>query len=111
MLHYFWKVYNACWKTPLRILYFGGPALAGYGFWANRAAHDICADLTTVSAEHWMKHNGTCAELLEAHFGAFHIGVTSAVYFGCILAAIVLGMSHIIIVRPVVRSIQSLKRA
>lgn len=93
-------VYELVWRRPLHVLYFGGPALMGYGFWANRAPTDICAELTGVTAPHWQQHPATCDALLMDHFDAFNVGVSSAAYFGLGAMFIVFGAIHMCCIRP-----------
>ena len=62
------------WLDPLAKLYFGGPRLNGYGFWAGADAHDICAALTSVPSYHWHTHHAACAELMWRQYSAFRVG-------------------------------------
>ena len=78
-------VYDVLWETPLRILYFKGPLLGGYGFWGNKPASFICSELTTVEAHHWDTHLDVCEKIIEEHFHAFHVGASASLYFSVVL--------------------------
>lgn len=72
--------YLAFALTPLRLLYFDGPAWSGWGFWEGRAPDDVCAELTHVDGSHWRgteQGRMACTDLLERKFAAFVVGVAA----------------------------------
>lgn len=78
--------------TPLRTLFFHGPALSGYGFLNGVAAADACAALTGISAVAWAGSDARrdeCAALLERRFDSFAQSLLALVYLlllGCTAA-------------------------
>lgn len=67
--------------TPLRELYFHGPWINGWGFWAGKDVEEICAYLNpTTSQMHWIRNIDDCNELVQRHFNTFLIGVKFVVY-------------------------------
>ena len=93
-------LYNFLWGNKLRNLYFGGPSLHNYGFWANKNPSDICAELTSVPADHWTENVVQCNSTLENHFRAFETGVNMVIYvsFGVVLVG--MSLCHCMFVRP-----------
>lgn len=72
-----WKhvVYFA--TLPLRVLYFHGPRLGGYGFQEGVRMEDACEHFTSVRSEFWAGTTGAsdeCNEILERKFNAFVVG-------------------------------------
>ena len=67
--------------SPLRILYFHGPRIWGWGGWEGINFEDICAQLTLVPASVWKDQTKNCAELLERKFSTFLVSVFGAAYF------------------------------
>lgn len=62
-------------QSPLRTVYRYGPWLHGYGFWNGKRDADICAQLSGVSAAHWLHEAPTvCAQLVEDQTVAFIVG-------------------------------------
>lgn len=62
---------------PLRILYFHGPSLGGYGFLQGDNKETICYRMTNVRSEFWSSSSTTmdeCEILIEKKFYAFFIG-------------------------------------
>lgn len=74
------RVYSWLLIAPLKKLYFGGPQLFGYGFWAGREPSDACAELTNVGAEFWSQHPDRCEDLLNKQFTAFLIAIETLAY-------------------------------
>jgi len=79
---------------PLRVLYFHGPNLWGYGFWQGVAPADACATLTGTGADMWtmtLETAAACEDLLERHFLSFCVSVGAilvawTIWAGCSLA-------------------------
>jgi hypothetical protein len=67
--------------SPLRILYFRGPRIWGWGGWEGISFEDICAQLTLVPASVWKDQITNCTELLERKFSTFLVSVFGAAYF------------------------------
>ena len=62
---------HACFRMPLRMLYFDGPELGGYGFWGGRPPEDVCAEMSGLSSRAALLNPDGCTELLERRFAAF----------------------------------------
>jgi hypothetical protein len=79
-----WSVLEVCGNlvlgTPLKTLYFEGPALSGYGFWAGASSSDICSQITGVAANLWDSQPEACGDLLHKKFRAFSMGVYALLY-------------------------------
>jgi len=65
---------------PLRLLFFQGPRVWGWGGWEGIQYEDICAQMTQVPAHVWREQMFTCAELLERKFTTFLVTVGAATY-------------------------------
>lgn len=93
-------IYSHLWGSWLHALYFKGPSLHTYGFWAGKEPEDICAEMTSVPAEHWHTEPIVCQNVLDKHFRAFEIGVNMLIYVSVGLGAVFMVMCNCIIVRP-----------
>lgn len=66
---------------PLKELYFYGPWINGWGFWAGKENVEICAYLNpTTSQMHWIRNIDECNILVEKHFSTFLVGVKFCMY-------------------------------
>lgn len=106
----------ALFVTPLRGLYFNGPALGGYGFWGGADPADMCAQLTGVPASTWSvgPMSGQCDALLERHFRAFAWAVCFSVYAWGAYSVASLVWFRYAVVRPMadeLRSVLAVMRA
>ena len=72
-------VYNLC-VFPLRVLFFRGPRLWGYGFGGGSSPENMCQSFTNVRSEFWSSSDTTqteCFEILEKRFDAFVVGAVA----------------------------------
>lgn len=98
-------IYHALLITPLHALYFHGPLLHGYGFWAGTAAEDMCAALMPgTSALFWISHVDECAAVLDRRFHAFLTAILVAGYIGLLYKLITAGCFYLLVVRPLLLS-------
>lgn len=70
---------------PLRVLYFHGPRLGGYGFQEGVSLEHACEKVTSVRSDFWGGSEGAfseCADILERKFNAFVVG-SCALAIGC----------------------------
>lgn len=70
---------------PLRVLYFHGPRLGGYGFQEGVSNEHACEQFTSVRSEFWAGSrdaSGECSEILERKFNAFVVGLCALVIGG-----------------------------
>lgn len=77
------SLWNIFLKYPVAILYFYGPSCLGG--WKGLDAGEVCAHLTGVKADFWLKHPDTCNDLLQRHFDSFYFTVCVVSYFIFIL--------------------------
>jgi len=75
----FW-LYNRLLLWPLATLYFNGPSFYQWGFWGGAEAADICAQLTSASADFWQRNPDACTEIIYKRLQAFVIGVQALLY-------------------------------
>lgn len=59
---------------PVHYLYFEGPSIRGYGFWAGRTYEDICHELSgfRVKSEFWVSSDEAMAECSKMTSQAFN---------------------------------------
>lgn len=93
---------------PLRVLYFHGPGLGGYGFQEGVEAGDACEQMTSVRSEFWSASDGAreeCLGILERKFNAFLVGG-----FAVFVVGLVYHYVHVISTRRVIYpAIQSVR--
>ena len=70
-----------CIGLPLKILYFNGPSIYGFGFWEGRSGEDICSQLTNVDSAFWKENPSVCVDILDKKFGSFALSLGILVYF------------------------------
>ena len=80
-LRSFKSIPDLLFVSPLRILYFHGPRVWGWGGWEGINTEDICAQLTLVPASVWKEQMANCGALLERKFSTFVVSVFGAAYF------------------------------
>ena len=100
------NIYDILWGDRLQNLYFSGPSIYNYGFWANKNRCDICAELTSVPAIHWEENFAQCNLTLDNHFRAFETGVNMVLYLTFGITFISLSLCHCMIIRPLTRVIR-----
>ena len=101
---------NVAFVWPLRALYFRGPAILQWGFWQGTAPHDICAQLTSISASSWVAdqaHKKECLSLLDKKFDTFLVGTSVAVYSWTLFSAISHIWMRLFVVGPVIHAIRA----
>lgn len=62
---------------PLRVLYFHGPRLGGYGFHEGIGMEHACEQATSVRSEFWIGSSDAyteCEGILQRKFNAFVVG-------------------------------------
>lgn len=94
---------------PLRILYFHGPGLMGYGFLEGRNKESICYEMTGVKSEFWstsFQAMEECEILIEKKFYAFVIGLSTILTLGIILSNLYLISIRYYISRPLTAIIE-----
>ena len=72
-------IYN-CLVFPLRILFFKGPKIWGYGFAGGDSQESMCQSFTGVRSEFWAvsaEARSECFEILENKFSGFVIGAVA----------------------------------
>lgn len=71
--------YRWFFVEPLRRLYFRGPYLMGYGFWAGKSDQEICTRAHDVMQEVWDRQD-LCQKAVEAKFESFLVGCEVLLY-------------------------------
>jgi hypothetical protein len=100
------------YMNPLRLLYFYGPSLSGWGFWEGTGASDACSAITTVPASFWADGDANtqaCDAVLERKFAAFVIG---SVGVGAVICCVLLCfgiISYCTTTRPLMRALREAK--
>ena len=97
---------------PLRVLYFHGPRLGGYGFQEGVRIEHACEQVTSVRSEFWVGSNdaiGECADILERKFIAFMVGGCALLVIGGIFQYVhILSTRHAI--SPTVNKLDDMLR-
>jgi hypothetical protein len=75
-----YTIYGKVVLTPLARLYIWGPSWGTLGFWGGKPMHDICAQLTSLSSDFWLKHPEQCVEVVSKTFYSLIILVETVVY-------------------------------
>lgn len=78
--HVVYMTYNKIVLTPLARLYLWGPHLNGWGFWAGKALHDICAQMTHMPSDFWIHHPDECMQVISKSFYSNIILIETCVY-------------------------------
>lgn len=100
------QVHHMLVDAPLQQLYFKGPLLAGYGFWAGAAKEDMCAMLSPgTSAFFWSQNSAQCEALLQQRFDAFSIAIKFGLYLLAMYRLIHWIFFQLFVLRPVLRRI------
>ncbi len=98
------EVYHVMVYSPLHVLYFNGPSLHGYGFWAGLAPADCCAaTLPGTSAVFWADHLQQCEVILDQRFVAFLTAVQFITYVAYLYRLLSLLMYRVLILSPLMR--------
>jgi len=69
---------------PLRVLYFHGPRLGGYGFHEGVGIEHACEQATSVRSEFWTGSSDAyreCEGILQRKFNAFVVGLCALPIF------------------------------
>lgn len=97
-------VHHLLIDAPLRQLYFRGPLLAGFGFWAGAAKEDMCAMLSPgTSAFFWGHNSAQCEALLQQRFDAFSIAIKFVLYLLAMYRLLHWVCFQLFVMRPVLR--------
>ena len=88
---------------PLRVLFFRGPTLWGYGFGGGSSPENMCQSLTNVRSEFWGSSETTqaeCLEILERRFHAFVVGAVALSAFAVAIQAVYLSVNRYFLLKP-----------
>ena len=92
--------------SPLRTLYFQGPLMAGYGFWAGAAKEDMCASLSPgTSAFFWSSNMTQCEALLQQRYTAFCVAIKFMLYLWALYRLVHWATFQLFVLRPVLRRV------
>jgi len=95
---------------PLKLLYFGGPRLWGWGGWEGISTEEICAQLTQVPAKVW-ENSTNCIELIERKFQTFLISIGSLAYFILVYKIINYVYLRYFILGPLLKEFKKIKES
>ena len=73
---------------PMRVLYFHGPRLGGYGFQEGVSSESVCEKYTSVRSDFWKGSDDAiteCAVIMERKFNAFLVGSVALFVIGMFL--------------------------
>lgn len=96
-------VYNIV-VYPLRVLFFRGPKLWGYGFGGGASPYSMCHSFTGVGSEFWGSTDTTraeCFEILQTRFGAFVVGAVALSFVVVSIQTTYLSVSKYFLLKPV----------
>lgn len=96
------NVYNLA-VFPLRVLFFRGPKLWGYGFGGGSSPENMCQSFTNVRSEFWSSSDTTqteCFEILERRFHAFVVGAVALSTFALYIQAVYLTVNRYFFLKP-----------
>lgn len=95
-------IYNTV-VFPLRVLFFHGPKLRGYGFGGGSSLESMCQSFTDVRSEFWSINDETqreCFEILENKFREFVIGTVAVFTIVIFFQASYLSFNRYFLLRP-----------
>ena len=98
---------------PLRVLFFRGPRLWGYGFGGGSSPENMCQSFTDVRSEFWSSSDTTqteCFEILERRFHAFVVGLVALSAFAVCIQTVYLSVSRYYIFKPLNEVNRNLER-
>lgn len=82
------QLYKTFVVKPLARLYLWGPRWGNWGFWGGQTLHDICAQITSVSSDFWIKHPDECLVVISKSFYSLLILFESILYVVFIYKAV-----------------------
>lgn len=88
---YLVQLYKTFVVKPLARLYLWGPRMGNFGFWGGQTLHDICAQITSVSSDFWIKHPDECLVTISKSFYSLLILFESVLYVVFIYKVVQLG--------------------
>ena len=95
-------VYNLC-VFPLRVLFFRGPRLWGYGFGGGSSPENMCQSFTNVRSEFWSSSDTAqteCFEILESRFHAFVVGAVAFTTSALLIQTMYLTVNRYFLLKP-----------
>ena len=98
---------------PLRVLFFRGPSLWGYGFGGGSRPENMCQSFTDVRSEFWSSSDTTqteCFEILERRFHAFVVGLVALSAVAVCIQTVYLSVSRYFILKPLNEVNRNLER-
>ena len=96
------NVYNLA-VFPLRVLFFRGPRLWGYGFGGGSSPENMCQSFTNVRSEFWSSSDTTqteCFEILERRFHAFVVGAVALSALAVAIQTVYLSVNRYFLLKP-----------
>lgn len=107
--HGVYFLHNVLFRQPLRTLYFEGPSINGFGFWAGLPVEDMCAVVSPgTSALFWADHISQCHVILDRRFVAFLTAIQCLLYFFCFYRVVYWYSIRFFLINPVMRQFDTL---
>lgn len=98
---------------PLKVLFFRGPRLWGYGFGGGSSPETMCQSFTDVRSEFWGSSEATqmeCFEILERRFDAFVVGAVALSAFAVCIQTVYLSVHRYFLLKPLNEVNRNLER-
>lgn len=98
---------------PLRILFFQGPRLWGYGFGEGSSSEDMCQSYTNVRSDFWSSSTTTqteCREILERKFNGFVVGAVALSTVAVCIQTVYLTINKYFLLKPLNEVNQNLEK-
>jgi len=106
------EIYNLV-VYPLRVLFFQGPKLWGFGFGGSSGAESMCQSFTDVRSEFWSVSEETrreCFEILEKKFRGFVIGTVAVFTIAFCFQFMYLSINRYFLLKPLNEVNKNLER-
>ncbi len=84
----FKTAYLLFFVEPLKRLYFQGPFLGGYGFWAGKSTKEICLRGHDVAEDVWESRLDLCEAAVEAKFASFIVACETFAYLIAVVTVV-----------------------
>ena len=93
---------------PFKSFYLNGPQFMGYGGWKGISSEDICSQLTSIPAKHWIDNIVQCKDLIERHFHSYLVAVFLGCYVVFVYKLVSMIWIHYFIVNPLLKELKFL---
>ena len=88
-------------------LYRRGPFLNGFGFWCGKNDHEICAILTNVDSELWLRNKDECNNIIQRHYESFEVTTICILFTVCLYKLLSLIFTYMFVIKPIQKAIMA----